>query len=135
VRKMIVEMASEKVIILSTHILEEVQAICNRVIISNHGKLIVDETPDQLRRRHERYNAMRLSFTGDDLSLIRKTIEGMQVVGKVVEENGSLVAIPKNKENLKETLWHLARAESWPLVSMEEAPAVLDDVFWDLTQS
>ena len=78
---------------------------------------------------------MRLSFTGDDLSLIRKTIEGMQVVGKVVEENGSLVAIPKNKENLKETLWHLARAESWPLVSMEEAPAVLDDVFWDLTQS
>ena len=135
VRKMIVEMASEKVIILSTHILEEVQAICNRVIISNHGKLIVDETPDQLRRRHEHYNAMRLSFTEDDLSLIRKTIEGMQAVGKVVEENGSLVAIPKNKENLKETLWHLARAESWPLVSMEEAPAALDDVFWDLTQS
>lgn len=135
VLKMISEMASEKVIILSTHILEEVQAICNRVIIVNHGKLVVDEAPDQLLRRHERYNAVRLSFKeGGDISSISKTLEAAKSVGKVIQDNGSLVAIPKNKENLKENLWALARTEDWPLTSMEDEPAALDDVFWDLTQ-
>ncbi|MDX2186270.1 MAG: ATP-binding cassette domain-containing protein [Opitutaceae bacterium] len=51
VRSLIRSMAVEKAVILSTHILEEVDAICNRVIIISQGKVIVDETPDQLRAR------------------------------------------------------------------------------------
>ncbi len=75
VRKLITNMAREKVIILSTHILEEVQAICNRVIILDRGKIVVDETPEKLCRRHSRYNAMRLSFKEGDLAAIRGTPE------------------------------------------------------------
>lgn len=51
VRRIIAGMAAEKAIIMSTHILEEVDAICNRVIIIARGKVIVDETPDKLRAR------------------------------------------------------------------------------------
>ncbi len=51
VRRIIAGMAKEKAIIMSTHILEEVDAICNRVIIIARGRVIVDETPDQLRAR------------------------------------------------------------------------------------
>jgi ABC-2 type transport system ATP-binding protein len=51
VRNLIKSMASEKAVILSTHILEEVEAICNRVIIISQGKVIVDETPTQLQAR------------------------------------------------------------------------------------
>ncbi len=50
-RALIKSMAVEKTIILSTHILEEVEAICTRVIIISRGKVVVDETPDQLRAR------------------------------------------------------------------------------------
>ncbi|MBI5690959.1 MAG: ABC transporter ATP-binding protein [Verrucomicrobia bacterium] len=51
VRSLIKSMAVEKAVILSTHILEEVDAVCNRVIIISQGKVVVDETPEQLRAR------------------------------------------------------------------------------------
>lgn len=51
VRRIIAGMATQKAVIMSTHILEEVDAICNRVIIVARGKVIVDETPEQLRAR------------------------------------------------------------------------------------
>jgi ABC-2 type transport system ATP-binding protein len=51
VRALIKSMATEKAVILSTHILEEVDAICTRVIIISRGKVVVDETPAQLRSR------------------------------------------------------------------------------------
>jgi ABC-2 type transport system ATP-binding protein len=53
VRKIIAGMAEKKAIVLSTHILEEVDAICNRVIIIAKGRVIVDETPEQLRARSQ----------------------------------------------------------------------------------
>ncbi|MDQ8205170.1 ATP-binding cassette domain-containing protein [Pelagicoccus sp. SDUM812003] len=51
VRKLIKAMAADKAIVLSTHILEEVEAICNRVIIIDQGKVLVDETPEQFKAR------------------------------------------------------------------------------------
>ena len=51
VRALIKQMASEKAVILSTHILEEVDAICNRVIIISQGRVVVDETPAALHAR------------------------------------------------------------------------------------
>ncbi len=51
VRSLIKKMAAEKAVILSTHILEEVDAICNRVIIISRGKVVADETPERLRAR------------------------------------------------------------------------------------
>ena len=51
VRKLIAEMSRDKAIILSTHILEEVEAICNRVIIIDQGKVRIDETPDEFKAR------------------------------------------------------------------------------------
>jgi ABC-2 type transport system ATP-binding protein len=52
VRALIKQMAAEKTIVLSTHILEEVEAICTRIIIITRGKVVVDQTPDELRASH-----------------------------------------------------------------------------------
>ena len=56
VRQLIASMASEKAIILSTHILEEVEAMCNRIIIIAGGRLVVDESPEGLRKRYPELN-------------------------------------------------------------------------------
>jgi ABC-2 type transport system ATP-binding protein len=53
VRNLIRQMAAEKTTILSTHILEEVEAICTRIIIISRGRVVVDATPDELRARHD----------------------------------------------------------------------------------
>jgi ABC-2 type transport system ATP-binding protein len=68
VRVLIREMAAEKAVILSTHILEEVEAICNRVIIISRGRVVVDETPAQLlaRRPGARMDEIFRSLTQSD---------------------------------------------------------------------
>lgn len=69
VRTLIKNMAAEKAVILSTHILEEVEAICTRVIIISQGKVVVDETPAQLRARQPgaRMDEIFRSLTTSDL--------------------------------------------------------------------
>jgi ABC-2 type transport system ATP-binding protein len=62
VRTLIKKMAAEKAIILSTHILEEMEAVCTRALIINHGKIVADGTPEALLSRSERYNAVNLAF-------------------------------------------------------------------------
>jgi len=62
VRTLIKRMAAEKAIILSTHILEEMEAVCTRALIINNGKIVADGTPDELLSRSERYNAVNLTF-------------------------------------------------------------------------
>ncbi|MSU69958.1 MAG: ATP-binding cassette domain-containing protein [Opitutaceae bacterium] len=69
VRALIKNMAAEKAVILSTHILEEVEAICNRVIIISQGKVVADETPGQLQSRQPgaRLEAIFRSLTQSDV--------------------------------------------------------------------
>src|SRR5436189_96656 len=69
VRALIKNMAVEKAVILSTHILEEVEAICTRVIIISRGKLVADETPAQLQARQPRarLDAIFRSLTASDV--------------------------------------------------------------------
>jgi len=64
VRTLIQDMAADKIIIISTHILEEVHAVCNRAIIIAHGRILADDTPDALEARSERHNAVTLRFAG-----------------------------------------------------------------------
>ena len=62
VRELIGAMAKDKIIVISTHLLEEVEAVCNRAIIIAHGKILADDTPDALIRRSRFHNAVTLSF-------------------------------------------------------------------------
>jgi ABC-2 type transport system ATP-binding protein len=64
VRHLIRDMSKEKIIIISTHILEEVQAVCNRVMIIAHGKLLADDTPQGLVARSRYHNAVSLVVEG-----------------------------------------------------------------------
>ena len=60
VRELIRSMATNKLIVLSTHILEEVEAVCTRAIIIANGSILADDTPEQLARRSRSHNAVRL---------------------------------------------------------------------------
>lgn len=134
VRKLIAGMGREKAIVLSTHILEEVQAMCNRVIIIARGKIVVDETPAQLLRRHPRYNAVLLAVRDGDAAAIREVLDNIRQVGKVENISGGLLVFPRKGEELKELLWQTAREKAWQVTALENAPVGLDEVFADLTR-
>ena len=63
VRELIGRMAKSKIIVISTHMLEEVEAVCNRAIIIAHGKILADDTPRGLEARSRFYNAVSLKLT------------------------------------------------------------------------
>ncbi len=135
VRKLIASMAQEKAIILSTHILEEVQAMCNRVIIISEGKILADEKPEELLKRHPRYNMVKLSLREGDLSSVKNILQNIDGVGKIEETNGTLLVSPRKRENLKERLWDAARENRWQVTTLENEPLRLEEVFRELTQT
>lgn len=134
VRKLIAGMGREKAIVLSTHILEEVQAMCNRVIIIARGKVVVDETPEQLLRRHPRYHVVRLSVRGAEESGVREIVSNVPNVGKVENSSDGILVYPQNGEDLKEDLWRAAREKNWDVTTLENLPIRLEEVFATLTQ-
>lgn len=97
-RRLIRDMARDKVIILSTHILEEVQAVCTRAIIISDGKLVADDTPTALEARSRRHNQVVLRVRvnggfGGSAEAIAETLRAIPEVGKLkVTGGGSSVA-------------------------------------------
>ena len=65
VRQLIAEMAGDKAIVISTHILEEVEAICTRAVIIARGRIVADAKPDELKRRSRHHNAVRLTVNAN----------------------------------------------------------------------
>ncbi|BBO89102.1 ABC transporter ATP-binding protein [Desulfosarcina ovata] len=83
VRLMIREMSASKVIIFSTHILDEVDTVCNRAIIIAGGKVVADDTPDGLRRRSAFHGSVALTLTGDAIDAAKARLEEMAGVASV----------------------------------------------------
>jgi len=133
---------SGKAIILSTHILEEVEAVCTRAVIIARGRLVADERPEALMARSRYHNAVSLALCPpagtmifDELRKIpgvrevedhgtHATSDGKQVRCTVIPRKGSLIA-PE--------ISHLIKARSWQVDSMRVEAGRLDDVFRDLT--
>ena len=74
VRKLIKKLGKEKSIIISTHILEEVKAICNRTMILSNGKLLIDDTPNNVLKKSQSYNSIFLSVEEKNTSELKKEL-------------------------------------------------------------
>lgn len=135
VRKLITQMVQEKVIVLSTHVLEEVEALCSRIIIIDKGSIVIDATPEELRQRHPRHHALRLCCKSEAIEPIQQQLNTLSSVHEVMREGEALIVIPKPKQNVGAELWKMAREANWPVTALEKAPVSLEEVFWNLTQS
>lgn len=133
VRKLIKKMASEKTIILSTHILEEVEAVCDRVIIIAQGSLVADETPDGLRRKSPSFNAVTVQFT----SLTSpQVLERFREIGRVerVENHPDLIRIyPIHGEAIAPQVSEISRRENLIIEELTVDHGKLDEVFRQVT--
>ena len=92
VRLLIQEMAADKAIVLSTHILEEVDAVCTRAVIISDGQIVADGTPEQLQSRAPGHNAVHLEIRGADAETVWATLAGVAGVDDidVTQENNSV---------------------------------------------
>lgn len=132
VRRLIRGMARDKAIILSTHILEEVEAMCTRIIIINNGRIVVDEPPEALKRRHPDHDALAVRFSGGSGPAIEK-LESASALARVEQRDGEWVLHPADGQPLNEWIHAEASRQGWKLESVRPMPVDLDAVFSELT--
>src|SRR4051812_6535019 len=139
IRSLIKEVGQEKTVILSTHILPEVQATCSRILIISNGRLVADGTPDELRARERgsRYRVV-VEANGVPQDSIRDRltrIGGVMRCEKVATEDGAYAfAIDgSSSEDLRKLLFRAAVDNRWTLLELVRESASLEDVFRNLT--
>jgi gliding motility-associated transport system ATP-binding protein len=136
-RKIITAMQPEKVIIISTHLLEEVEAVCNRAIIIAHGRILADGTPAELAQRSRHHNAVRFSMAGVADSNIRAelaALPGVSAVEPVSDAEGEgLVVLPLAGRPVVAEIADLARNRGWTITGLRVERGRLDDVFREIT--
>jgi ABC-2 type transport system ATP-binding protein len=138
VRELIRAMAQNKAIVVSTHILEEVSAVCTRAIIIAQGKLLFDGTPDELAALSTLHNAVSVTLRGADANGIKSQLRSLPDVAKVNEissENGSLCLqiIPRDGIPVIKEIGHLAKTNNWELDELHVETGYLDEVFRRIT--
>jgi ABC-2 type transport system ATP-binding protein len=133
-RKIITAMQSDKAIIISTHLLEEVEAVCSRAIIIARGRILADATPQELAARSPHHNAVRLGVPPGAEQGIAAELAGLASVAAVETQSaGEVVAVPRGGEPIAGAVADLARARGWPVRSIEVERGRLDDVFREIT--
>ena len=136
VRTLINDMARDKIIVISTHILEEVDAVCTRAIIIARGKIIADDSPTKLALKSRYYNAVSLQLEQpDQLAAARAAIAALPAVAEVEisEREGRLTALPRERAAILPAISELAVARGFKLKELHLEPGRLDEVFRNIT--
>lgn len=141
VRSLITAMAASKTIVLSTHILEEVDAVCTRAVIINKGKVVADGTPSQLRSRSKHHMAVVLGVRGGvGENAVRAELSRLASVASVEalpapSGSTSVLVVPRTSagSSLAVDIQHAVRAKGWEIDELRVEPGKLDEVFRSIT--
>lgn len=138
IRALIKELGREKTVILSTHILSEVQATCSRIVIINQGRIVADDTPEGLQANAEGRGILLTAVKTGASDVIAKaraitgvedarTISTAQGIHKLRIESGA-------GHDVREDFFRLAVRENWVILEMMQESRSLEDVFRGLTR-
>jgi ABC-2 type transport system ATP-binding protein len=138
VRTLLRDMAPEKTIIVSTHLLEEVEAVCTRAVIIDRGRIVADGTPPELLARSRYHNAVTLTLPASEVERARTALGPLQGVAGLEETTRSdgsvqITALPKDGALLIESVTALALQGGWTVKEFYAEPGRLDDVFRSIT--
>jgi ABC-2 type transport system ATP-binding protein len=136
VRTLINDMAGDKTVIISTHILEEVDAVCTRAIIIAHGRIVADDTPHGLAARSRYHNAVSLQLSRpEQLAMARAAVAALPLVAavEVNERDARLTALPRDGASLLDALSALTSSQGIVLKELHLESGRLDEVFRTIT--
>ncbi len=131
IRNLISQLGKEKTVMLSTHIMQEVEAICDRIIIINHGHIVADDSPETI---HERVEEDELTFVVEfDSQVEQSLLEKIQGVDSVRQIKASHWLIT-SKEDIRRRIFDFAVDNKIAVLSMDMKKKSLEQVFHELTQ-
>lgn len=140
IRDLIKSLREKHTVILSSHILSEIQAVCDRVLVINNGKIVADGTPSSLSDDVFGKNTLILQVEGDQekISVALKAIDGVNKINSIepVEENIFEYRVSCEKSlDTKRNIFRALADLNYPILLMKNSDVNLEDVFLKLTQS
>ncbi|MBQ9905206.1 MAG: ATP-binding cassette domain-containing protein [Oscillospiraceae bacterium] len=138
IRTLIKKLGKNHTVILSSHILSEIQAVCDRIIIINHGVVAAHDTTDNLSRNvsNDHRIIARIEGPRDEIVKALRNISGIKYVKADMEREPGvyeyeLEATPGS--DIRREIFHIAAEHDWPLLSARSAEMTLEDVFLKIT--
>ena len=142
IRELIKELGKEKTVLVSTHILSEVEATCSRAIIINKGDIIADDTPRNLSStfaNHNKSASVKISIkTNDKIETIKEKLSNIKDINKVEIEEYSNdikeISIYSNLEEPRDEIYRFIKSTDWIIYEMMKVKENLETVFHTLTK-
>ena len=137
IRDLIRELGRDHTVILSSHILTEISAVCDYVIIIAHGKIVASDTLENLTKQYEGKNYIDLTVRGDETS-VRRAVESIPGVAEVTVDSKPLGQLhvriaADSSADIRETVFFRFADAKMPILSMEYEEVTLEKVFLELT--
>lgn len=133
IRALIKELGQEKTVIFSSHIMQEVEALCNRVIIIKRGKLVADDQIANLRQRTQKGSVLKVQFKQTVTADLLKKIPTVEQVEISPTEKNSFLLHGNTQQDLRETVFNWAVHQKLTLLELSQQQADIADVFQELT--
>ncbi len=135
IRELIRDLGKEKTVILSTHILPEVEATCDRILIINQGKIVANGTSETLRKQASGNNVLKVKINGADNGTIQQALLNIPEVQLVdiVKDSQDKFEVQSKDAVVNEAVYRLCVKNNWVLHEMVPFETKLEDIFRDLT--
>jgi ABC-2 type transport system ATP-binding protein len=138
IRELIKKLGREKTVMLSSHILAEVEATCDRIIIINKGKIVADGSSDELRKKTSGNEVLKVNIEGADQNTIFKAIQTLPTVMSVdfiENKENEFEVVSKADLSSKKEIFKLCVEKGWYLTGLTQIETKLEDIFRELTSN
>ena len=138
IRELIKKIGKEKTVILCSHILAEVEATCDRIVIIHKGRIVADGTAGELRKRAQGREVLRVSVEGPDAPLLLKSLGELHTVGlvdPVHSRPGVFEVQSMDGHSSRKTIFDMCVRNGWYLSELTPVETKLEDIFRELTRS
>ncbi|HOP73310.1 MAG TPA: ATP-binding cassette domain-containing protein, partial [Thermoclostridium caenicola] len=138
IRKLIKALGKKHTIILSTHILPEVSAVCDRVIIINKGRIAAVDTPENLSRKLSDFSRFTITVAGPE-KRVREILQGVNGVkevsvgGKPAEDETSFIVEADKDRDVRRPIFNQLAAAGYPILELKSMNLTLEEIFLQLT--
>jgi ABC-2 type transport system ATP-binding protein len=136
IRDLIRKIGKEKTVILSSHILAEVEATCDRIVIINKGKIVADGTTAVLRKQSQGREILKVTIEGGNKNEVFKALQGLKnvhVVDMLSKSDSSFEVQSKPDTSSRRDVFQLCVSRGWDLTELTPTETKLEDVFRELT--
>ena len=138
IRELIRKIGREKTVILCSHILAEVEATCDRILIINNGKIVADGTSRDLRKQTQNREILRVTIEGGNVNDIYKSLQelpNIHLVDILSKSDGQFEVQSKPDNSCRKDVFNLCVAKKWYLTELTPTETKLEDVFRELTMN